>query len=105
MITLQDKAAETWTDGPSRMEDSDQVTALLSAWRGGDNGALERLIPIVYDELRRVAGRYMRGEQAGHTLQATALVHEAYLRLAKEQDRTWVNRAHFFAGSAQSMRN
>jgi RNA polymerase sigma factor (TIGR02999 family) len=108
MLTLQDWAAEARTDGPrtiSRMEDSDQVTALLSAWRDGDNGALERLIPIVYDELRRVAARYMRGEQAGHTLQATALVHEAYLRLAREQDRTWANRAHFFAVSAQIMRN
>jgi RNA polymerase sigma factor (TIGR02999 family) len=108
MLTLQDWAAEARTDGPrttSRMEDSDQVTALLSAWRAGDNGALERLIPVVYGELRRVAGRYMRGEQAGHTLQATALVHEAYLRLAREQDRTWANRAHFFAVSAQIMRN
>lgn len=82
-----------------------QVTELLSAWRAGDREALERLIPIVYNELRRVAGRYMRSEQPGHTLQATALVHEAYLRLAKEQDRTWENRAHFFAVAAQIMRN
>lgn len=105
MLTLQDWAAEARTSGPSRMEDSHKVTALLSAWRAGDSGALERLIPIVYGELRRVAGRYMRGERAGHTLQATALVHEAYLRLAKEQDRTWADRAHFFAVSAQIMRN
>lgn len=82
-----------------------QVTALLSAWRAGDGQALQQLIPIVYDELRRIAGRSMRGEQPGHTLQATALVHEAYMRLAKEQDRTWENRAHFFAVAAQVMRN
>ncbi len=66
-----------------------QVTELLSAWRSGDSDALEQLIPIVYDELRRVAGRFMRNEQPGHTLQTTALVHEAYLRLANEQDRIW----------------
>lgn len=87
------------------MPDEGQVTALLSAWRVGDGQALEKLIPIVYDELRRIAGRSMRGEQPGHTLQATALVHEAYMRLAKEQDRTWENRAHFFAVAAQIMRN
>jgi RNA polymerase sigma factor (TIGR02999 family) len=87
------------------MPDEGEVTALLSAWRAGDGQALEQLIPIVYDELRRIASRSMRGEQPGHTLQATALVHEAYMRLAKEQDRTWENRAHFFAVAAQVMRN
>jgi RNA polymerase sigma factor (TIGR02999 family) len=87
------------------MPDEGQVTALLSAWRTGDGQALEQLIPIVYDELRRIAARSMRVEQPGHTLQATALVHEAYMRLAKEQDRTWENRAHFFAVAAQVMRN
>lgn len=87
------------------MSDQGQVTALLSAWRVGNAQALEQLIPIVYDELRRIAARSMRNEQPGHTLQATALVHEAYMRLAKEQDRTWENRAHFFAVAAQVMRN
>ena len=87
------------------MPASGQVTVLLSAWRAGDGQALEKLIPIVYDELRRIASRSMRGEMPGHTLQATALVHEAYLRLANEQDRTWENRAHFFAVAAQIMRN
>src|SRR6185369_9905880 len=86
----------------SRPED---VTALLSAWRGGAPDALDKLIPIVYDDLHRVARRYMRSEQRGHTLQTTALVHEAFLRLTKEQDRTWENRAHFFAVAAQIMRN
>src|SRR6267154_6014153 len=82
-----------------------EVTALLSAWRSGDGNALERLIPIVYEDLRRVAARYMHGEQPGHTLQTTALVHEAYLRLTREQDRSWENRSHFFAVAAQIMRN
>ncbi|HKA00575.1 MAG TPA: sigma-70 family RNA polymerase sigma factor [Candidatus Solibacter sp.] len=82
-----------------------EVTALLSAWRGGDRDALERLIPIVYGDLRRIAARYMRSENEGHTLQATALVHEAYLRLTRDRDRTWENRAHFFGVAAQIMRN
>jgi RNA polymerase sigma factor (TIGR02999 family) len=82
-----------------------EVTALLSAWRGGDQGALERLIPIVYADLRRIAARYMRSENEGHTLQTTALVHEAYLRLTRERERTWENRAHFFGLAAQIMRN
>ena len=77
----------------------------MSAWRAGDSGALEQLIPIVYDDLRRVASGYMRSEERGHTLQTTAVVHEAYLRLTKERDRTWENRAHFFAVAAQIMRN
>jgi RNA polymerase sigma factor (TIGR02999 family) len=81
------------------------VTVLLSAWREGDQEALEKLIPIVYSDLRRIAARYMRSENDGHTLQATALVHEAYLRLTRERDRTWENRAHFFAVAAQIMRN
>ena len=81
------------------------VTALLSAWRSGDGNALAQLIPIVYEDLRRIAARYMRSEQEGHTLQTTALVHEAYLRMIREQDRTWENRAHFFAVAAQIMRN
>jgi len=87
------------------MPDPGPVTELLSAWREGDSAALEQLIPLVYDELRRLADRYMRREQASHTLQATALVHEAYLRLAREQDRNWENRTHFFAVAAQIMRN
>jgi RNA polymerase sigma factor (TIGR02999 family) len=82
-----------------------EVTALLSSWRAGDRNALEKLIPIVYGDLRRIAGRYMRSEQEGHTLQTTALVHEAYLRLIRERERTWKNRAHFFGVAAQIMRN
>src|SRR5258708_22538154 len=87
------------------MSNSGDVTKLLMAWRDGDASALDRLIPVVYDELRRLAARYMGREEQGHTLQTTALVHEAYMRLAKEQDRTWQNRAHLFAVAAQIMRN
>ena len=89
----------------ARMSGSGEVTALLSAWRGGDQDAFEKLIPIVYADLRRIAARYMRSENEGHTLQATALVHEAYLRLTGERERTWENRAHFFGVAAQIMRN
>ncbi len=78
---------------------------MLSQWRQGNAVALENLLPLVYDELRRLAGRYMRRERAGHTLQATAVVHEAYLRMVGDTDPRWENRAHFFAVSAQVMRH
>ena len=80
------------------------VSLLLRAWSQGDQGALEKLTPIVYDELRRLARRYMRGERPGHSLQATALVNEAYTRLVGYRRMQWQNRAHFFAVSAQLMR-
>jgi RNA polymerase sigma factor (TIGR02999 family) len=89
----------------SAMSQAGAVTLLLEAWRRGEAKALESLIPIVYEDLRGVARRYMRSEHPGHTLQATALVHEAFLRLTREQDRSWENRAHFFAVAAQIMRN
>lgn len=78
---------------------------LLEAWRAGDRAALDKLIPVIYEDLRRIAARYMHSEHQGHTLQTTALVHEVYLRLMKEHDRTWEDRAHFFAVAAQMMRN
>jgi RNA polymerase sigma factor (TIGR02999 family) len=81
-----------------------EITALLVAWGGGDESALDRLMPIVYDELRRLAHRYMGRERPGHTLQTTALVNEAYLRLVSWREVRWQNRAHFFAVSAQMMR-
>jgi RNA polymerase sigma factor (TIGR02999 family) len=87
------------------MPEAGEVTALLASWQEGDRGALEKLIPLVYSDLRRLAARYMRSQQEGHTLQATALVHEVYLRLTRNQDRTWKNRAHFFGVAAQIMRN
>ena len=80
------------------------VSTLLQAWSGGDRKALDRLTPIVYHELHRLARRYMRGERSGHSLQATALVNEAYLRLVDYKRMHWQNRAHFFAVSAQLMR-
>jgi RNA polymerase sigma factor (TIGR02999 family) len=83
---------------------TNEITGLLVAWAEGDESALERLIPLVYDELRRLAHRYMRGERPGHTLQTTVLVNEAYLRLVDWKDAQWESRAHFFAVSAQMMR-
>jgi len=80
------------------------VSQLLRAWRNGDQGALDKLTPIVYAELHRLARRYMRGERAGHSLQTTALVNEAYMRLVDYKRMQWQNRAHFFAVSAQLMR-
>jgi RNA polymerase sigma factor (TIGR02999 family) len=80
------------------------VSTLLRAWSSGDPTALERLTPIVYDELHRLARRYMKGERPGHSLQATALVNEAYTRLVDYKRMQWQNRAHFFAVSAQLMR-
>jgi RNA polymerase sigma-70 factor (ECF subfamily) len=81
-----------------------EVTRLLNAWIDGDRAALEKLTPLVYQELRVLAKRYMGREPAGHTLQPTALVHEAYLRLIEQRNVRWQNRAHFFAISAQLMR-
>lgn len=81
-----------------------EVTRLLVDWGNGDQAALEELIPLVYEELRRVAGRYMRRETPGHTLQTSALVNEAYLRLVDQKNVRWQNRAHFFGVAAQLMR-
>jgi len=81
-----------------------EISGLLRAWGDGDRGALDQLTPIVYDELRRLASHYMRGERPGHSLQATALVNEAYMRLVDYKGMQWQNRAHFFAVSAQLMR-
>ena len=82
----------------------DDVTLLLNAWCGGDPSALDRLIPLVYDELRRIAHRQMSRERQGHTLQSNALVNEAYLRLINTRDIRWQNRSHFFFSVAQLMR-
>ena len=80
------------------------VTQLLLDWNRGDHEALDKLIPIVYAELRLRASRYLRRERPGHTLQTTALINEAYLRLVEQRQVRWQNRAHFFAISAQLMR-
>jgi len=81
-----------------------EVTEFLRAWSDGDRAALDSLTPIVYDELHRLARRYMRGERPGHSLQTSALVNEAYMRLVDYKGMQWQNRAHFFAVSAQLMR-
>jgi RNA polymerase sigma-70 factor, ECF subfamily len=80
------------------------VSKLLLAWTGGEQSALDKLTPIIYQELHRLARRYMKGERPGHSLQTTALVNEAYLRLVDYKRMQWQNRAHFFAVSAQVMR-
>jgi len=81
-----------------------EISTLLRAWSEGDRSALEKLTPVVYHELHRLARRYMNGERPGHSLQTTALVHEAYTRLVDYDRMQWQNRAHFFAVSAQLMR-
>ena len=86
------------------MADNQDVTQMLEAIRTGDESAPERLLALVYDELRRLAHGYMKNERGDHTLQATALVHEAYIQLVDWKNVSWQNRAHFFAAAAQMMR-
>jgi RNA polymerase sigma-70 factor, ECF subfamily len=81
-----------------------KLTNLLVAWRGGDAAALEKLMPLVYSELRRIAEHYLRRERSDHTLQPTALIHEAYLKLAQGGMPDWQNRAHFFGVASRIMR-
>lgn len=81
-----------------------EVTQMLIAWSNGDREALDRLTPVVYAELRRQAARYLRRERAGHAIQTTSLIHEAFLRLVDQKNVRWQNRAHFFAIAAQLMR-
>ncbi len=88
------------SEGPA----PEAVTALLVEWQNGSQSALDRLMPLVYAELRLIAGRYLSREAPSHTLQSTALVHEAYLRLIDQRRVKWQNRAHFFGIAAQMMR-
>ena len=81
-----------------------EITQLLAEWREGNQSALDELYPLVYDELHRLARRYMSRERKGHTLQTTALINEAYVRLVDQKNVQWANRSHFFAISAQIMR-
>jgi RNA polymerase sigma factor (TIGR02999 family) len=87
------------------MTEPTEVTRLLLEWRDGNQDAASKLIPIVYDELRRLASHYLAHERPGHTLQPTALVHEAYLKLVEQKGGSWQDRAHFFAVAAQTMRH
>jgi RNA polymerase sigma factor (TIGR02999 family) len=86
------------------MPSSHDITALLDDWTRGDRQALDRLLPLVYDELRRIAARQLRRERAGHTLQPTELVHEAYLKLIDQRRVDWLNRAHFYGVASRVMR-
>jgi RNA polymerase sigma-70 factor (ECF subfamily) len=85
-------------------ENRQEISFLLEEWSSGNQSALDQLMPIIYDELRRLAHAYMKRERAGHTLQTTALVNEAYLKLVNQERAQWHNRKHFFAVSAQLMR-
>lgn len=87
-----------------KMTNQHEITRLLAEWSAGDRQALEKLTPLVYDELRRLAGRYLRRERVEHTLQSTALVHEAYMKLVGQNNVRWQNRAHFFGIAAQMIR-
>src|SRR5207248_5888316 len=89
----------------TRRQIQEQITQLLANWSQGDGAALERLIPLVYEELRHLAHRYMEGQRPDHTLQTTALVNEAYLRLADQSKPHFTNRSHFFAVAAKAMRH
>jgi len=82
-----------------------EVTQLLIAWSNGDQSALDKLMPLVYDELRQMARQYMSHQAPGHTLQTTALIHEAFIRLVDQKEKRFENRAHFFAVAAQAMRH
>jgi RNA polymerase sigma factor (TIGR02999 family) len=86
-------------------QDSHEVTQLLIQWSNGDKAALDKLMPLIYAELRQLARHYMKSERSGHTLQTTALVNEAYLRLINRKQVHWQNRSHFFAIAAQLMRS
>jgi len=86
------------------VQSSLQITHLLKKWSEGNQEVLDKLMPLVYDELRRQASRYLRRERANHTLQTTALIHEAYLKLIDQNQVEWQNRTHFFAIAAQAMR-
>ena len=98
MISYQDELMDEPSVSPH------EVTQLLQQWSQGDDSALAQLTPLVYEELRRLAHHYMEGERPGHTLQTTALVNEAYLRLADQTNLNWQSRAHFFAVAARGMR-
>ena len=84
---------------------SQQITQLLVDWSKGNEFALEQLMPLVYEELRRMARHYMRGQPSGHTFQTTDLIHEAYLKIARGEEQNWQNRAHFFGVAASAMRH
>src|ERR1700739_2532040 len=100
--TTRDLTKPAW--GYMQQSSTHEVTGLLRAWSGGDQGAIEKLTPLVYEQLHRIAQRYMAAERSDHTLQATALIHEVYLRLVDVREINWQGQGHFFALCAQLMR-
>jgi RNA polymerase sigma-70 factor (ECF subfamily) len=104
VVTLRTKQGRMGSLDEAASASTHEVTRLLQAWGLGDDSALERLMPLVYNELHRLAHRYMAGEQPGQTLQTTALVHEVYLKLVDASDIDWQNRAHFYGLCARLMR-
>ena len=103
-MSSEPESASSATAGEPRQAGPQEVTQLLANWSQGDPTALEKLIPLVYKELRHLAHRYMEGQRPNHTLQTTALVNEAYLRLADQSKPNFTNRSHFFAVAAKAMR-
>jgi len=101
---MTDQPSDPVPPGPPRAPSSPGVTELLRAWSDGDRSALDALLPLVYEELRRQARRYLRREREGHSLQATALVHEAYMRLVDQRRMQWQGRSQFFGIASQLMR-
>ena len=102
MNTLQDRKFKT---RQMKLESPNEITVLLNDWSQGDEFALEQLMPLVYEEMRKMARQYMRSQRIGHTLQPTALIHEAYVKLSGADERNWKNRAHFFGVASQAMRH
>src|SRR5204862_7234649 len=101
-ISVDDRLPRGCMDEP--LASPQRVTQLLADWSHGDDAALAELTPLIYEELRRLAHHFMEGQRSEHTLQTTALVNEAYLRLADQTSPNWQNRAHFFAVAARAMR-
>jgi RNA polymerase sigma factor (TIGR02999 family) len=89
---------------PVHSEKTREITLMLQEWSAGNREALDQLMPLVYEELRRQAARYLRNERSGHTLQTTALIHEAYLKLVDQREVNWQNRAHFYGIAAEMMK-
>ena len=104
ILSRPSQAIAKWYTPRPMASSSHEVSRLLAAWGAGDEAARQQLMPLVYDELRRLAHLYMNRERHGHTLQTSALVHEAFLKLVDQKDTRWQNRAHFFAIAAQMMR-
>ena len=104
MITVLTKAQSEFFFMDEEVPSREHISEMLRAWSDGDGRAADRFMPLVYDELRRQAHRYLRRERPNHTLQTSALVHEAYLRLIGQENVDWQNRAHFFGLAAQMMR-